>query len=155
MGHQPFRIRPNVGAEHMKTYALAAPLATHTRAASCAEVDCPPHQHGWACTVIAGSDDETALLKAAAGAVDGHRRHYVRQAEAGGFVRFVFPSGQACLRVSTHRVPLERDAIYLVKGGDWRGNPRRTPTRRHARAEHWVEDFGEHQQGIADAVERG
>jgi hypothetical protein len=148
MGQQPFRLTPALGAEHMKTYALAAPLATHTRPATCAEVDCEAYLNGWITRLPWGSPMVEALKASG--------RRYAEVTGMGAAEReFLFNAGQPCFRASTHRVPLERDAIYLVKGGDWRGNPRGTPLRRHARAEHWVEDFGEHQLGVAAIVEKG
>jgi hypothetical protein len=42
----------------------------------------------------------------------------------------------------------------VVRGGDWRGNP--TGYRRqHVNGEDWRDDFGEHQQNVADRIERG
>lgn len=149
-----FRPDPRLPVHAVKTYAIVQPLATHWRPATCAEVDCQPHQFGWATTVIAESEDETTLLRAAAGAVDGHRRHYVKQAEPAGFVRYVFSPGQACFAAGRHQVPVGREPIHVVRGGDWRGNPRRE-LRRHVRGADWVEDFAEHQDRIATAIERG
>jgi hypothetical protein len=148
---QPFA---NVSPRLVKTYELRASLSTHWRLATCAEIDCQPHQHGWATTVTADSDDETTLLRTAAGTLDGHRRRFVKQPEAGGFVRYVFPSGQPCFEATAHRVPLEREPIYVVRGGDsWRriGDF----GRRHVRAVDWVDDFATHQSGVADRAARG
>lgn len=150
-----FRIEPAIGAEHMKTYQIVAPVATHWRAATCAEVECEHSQRGWATTVLPGSDDEATLRRAADGGIDGHRRWFTRETQPDGFVRYIFAPGQPCFRASTHRVPLERDPLFRVKGGDWRGNPRGISTRTHANGADWVDDFGEHQQGIADHINRG
>lgn len=133
------------GGDHLyRTWQVRAPFASHWRVVSCAEVECEPHRYGWACTVITGSDDETDLLRAAAGATDGHRRRYTRQREPAGFVRYVFPAGQACLRASTHRVSLERPYLWVVRDGDWRGNRRGTSPYRHANGNDWVDHFATH-----------
>ncbi len=124
---QPFH---GVPAAAVKTYQLLAPL----------------HLHGWATTVAAGSDDEALIRRAG--------RHFTVEPVEGGFLRFLFPPGQACFKATMHRLPLEREPLYVVRGGDWRGNP--TGYRRqHANGQDWVEDFGEHQQHIADKIERG
>jgi hypothetical protein len=48
-------------------------------------------------------------------------------------------------------VPLERPELYVVRGGDWRGNPR-GEVRRHSGPDSWVNDFAEHQDRIARVV---
>jgi hypothetical protein len=151
---QPFRLEPKLPVTAVKTYALAQPLASHWRRATCAEVACPHHLNGWATTVQEGSIEEATLGRAADGRIDGARRRYTRHPQGGGFVRYLFPPGQACFRAVTHRVPLEREPVYLVKGGDWRGNPR-GEQRIHARGEHWVEDFATHQDALATRLGRG
>jgi hypothetical protein len=45
--------------------------------------------------------------------------------------------------------------VYRVKGGDFRGNPLRTPTRTVNRPELWVEEFAENQDRIKQAIEKG
>jgi hypothetical protein len=154
MGRQPNRITPKMPAHLAKTYQIVAPRSTHTRPATCAEIDCQASLKGWATTVQEGSADEAAILQAAAGQIDGHRRSWRRLAEAGGFVRYVFASGQACFAASKHRISLEREPLHVVRDGDWRGNPsgRR---RQHVRGADWVDDFATHQQNIADRIGRG
>lgn len=141
---QPFRIQPQMQVGAYKTYQIAAPLATHFRAATCEEVGCQPHIHGWATTVMYGSKDEAA--------VRGSGRHFTEERQEGGFVRFVFPPGQPCFAASRHKVPLEREAIFVVRDGDWR---RLGPARRHANAIDWRDDFGEHQERLADRLAQG
>lgn len=146
-----FRITPAIPAHQMKTYEIKSPLSTHTRPATCEEVDCKHQRDGWTTAV----DERTEL---------GQRQaHYIRK-ESGrsfreertpnGWASFTFPAGQRCFASSSHRVPVGRPEIYVVRGGDWRGNPLRE-SMRHTRPEFWVEDFAEHQAGIAKLVERG
>lgn len=141
------RFTPAAGAQHFKTYQLAQPLATHWRAATCAEVDCPHHLHGWK-TILPVNDDRIPLIK------QSGRRYVERRTEA-GLVEFTFEAGQACFQAGEHRAQVGRPELYVVRDGDWRGNPRGTPARTHTRPELWVEDFSEHQDRIATAIERG
>ena len=70
-----------------------------------------------------------------------------------GLTEFTFEAGQTCF--VEHRVPLEREPLYVVRDGDWRGNPRGTAPRIHTRPDDWVDDFAEHQQRLADRFEQG
>lgn len=141
------RIEPRLPAAAMKTYAITSPIATHYRPATCAEVDCQPHQLGWHTTVPAESQDEALIRRAG--------RHFTEERVGQGFIKFSFPPGQACFRASTHKVSLQRPENFLVLGGDWRGNPRGIEPVRHTRPEFWVEDFGGHQQKLADRFQQG
>lgn len=151
-GHQPFRLEPALPAEHMRTYEIRAPIKTHFRPATCAEIQCPGHVNGW-CSLI----DETAEL--------GQRQaHYIRKVSGRRFTErslpnnlteFTFEAGQSCFRSGEHQTSLERPPIYIIRDGDWRGNPRATDPRVHRRADDWVDDFANHQQGIADKQQEG
>lgn len=146
---QPTRITPNLPVQAYKTYGIARPAETHWRPAGCADVDCAPHTNGWVTEV-----DETSTL----GQMQAHYiraqsgRRFVETRTPEGFTRFEFDAGQTCF--TQHVAPVEREPIYLVRGGDWRGNPLRE-NRIHTRPEHWVEDFAEHQGRIARAMEAG
>mgnify|MGYP000638999018 CR=1 FL=1 len=138
------------GAENFKTYQILVPKSTHYRDASCAEVDCPNYTKGWR-TII---DDKTPLGQGQA--------HYIRKNSGRkfneykseqGLTVFEFEPGQTCF--DRHSLRLDKQELYFVKGGDSRGNPRGVSPIRHKRPEDWVEDFSEHQQTIADAIERG
>ncbi|HEV8653261.1 MAG TPA: hypothetical protein VG276_28680 [Actinomycetes bacterium] len=133
----------------MKTYQVVAPLASHWRPASCAEVDCPHFLSGWRTVLDTASQGE--LVKAV---MESGRKPSAVLRE-GSTITFVFEPGTPCFKASQHRVPLEREPLYLVRGGDWRGNPRGTPLRRHVRPDDWVDDFATHQQDLADRLERG
>lgn len=133
----------------MKTYKVLAPAETHWRPASCAEVACAHHLHGWETRV----DETTMLGQSQAYFIRHDTRKYTERHEPGGFTVFVFEAGQRCF--TPHQVRLAVQAHYLVTGGDWRGNPTGTPVRVHARPEDWVEDFAEHQQQLAERLKRG
>lgn len=146
----PFHLEPAAPAAAYKTYALVRPQGTHVKTASCVDVDCPQYWHGWVTEV-----DETSTL----GQMQAHyirsesRRLFVEERTREGFTRFTFEAGQVCF--AEHQVAVERDPVFIVRGGDWRGDPLGEPARRHTSAQDWVEDFAEHQQMIADARERG
>ncbi|WP_225840314.1 hypothetical protein [Streptomyces sp. NK08204] len=66
-----------------------------------------------------------------------------------GLTVFRFESGQRCF--AEHYT---RPEIYLVRDGDWRGNP--TGRRRqHTRPADWVEDMAENQGRLIELQERG
>jgi hypothetical protein len=147
---QPFRIDPQLPAAAMKTYQIVAPLSTHWRPATCGEVNCPNYLNGWK-TVV---DETTELGRAQA--------HYIRSESKrkftvafleGGLTRFIFEAGQRCF--AEHQARLDRPELYVVRDGDWRGNPRGTEPRRHARPADWVDDFANHQQRIAEQIQKG
>jgi hypothetical protein len=147
----PFRLEPGLPAAAMKTYAIEAPPCNFRRA-TCIEVECSAMAGGWVTRV----DESTELGQGQA--------HYIR-AESGrlftedrdpaGLTVFTFPAGQPCFRQASHRVPLDRPELWLVKEGDWRGNPRGIPVYRHTRPEFWVEDLHEHTDELITLHERG
>lgn len=142
----PNRVAPQMPAESMKSYLIASPRDTHTRAARCVEVDCDIQKSGWETFI----DEGTAL---------GQRQGYYIRKVAGrqfseapnenGITVFTFAAGSECF--TEHRVSIDRPEIFAVRGGDWRGNPRGEPARIHDRPEDWVEDFAEHQDALTRA----
>lgn len=163
-GRRVNRATPQLPAHLTKTYSVWSPIETHYRQATCAEVECAAWRGGWR-TVV---DEQTPLgarqaayirqtgvtdhlVASAAVALQGARR-YTEHME-GPLTVFVFPAGTRCF--TPHHVPSGRPELYVVRDGDWRGNPRRTPPRRHTRPEHWVEDFAEHQGRLSAAIEKG
>ena len=129
----------------MQTYSVVAPLATHWRDATCEEAGCQAFKHGWR-TVVPSASPLASEVRALEG-----RYHFVETHEDGQAV-FTFPPGQACFRSSQHRVPLERDPLFLVRSGDWRGYG---PARVHLRPGDWVDDFQESLDRVRDRQERG
>lgn len=145
-----FRITPRMPPQAYKTFQVLAPTATHFRDVACEHVNCIAQAHGWKTAV----DERTELGAAQA--------HYIRTASGRKFTEdrtpegltvFDFEAGQQCF--AQHKERLEVPAIYLVRGGDWRGNPLGIEARQHTRPEWWVEEFGEHQQKLADEIEKG
>lgn len=141
------RIQPAMPAAAYKTYQIAAPLGTHFRPATCAEVDCPDYLHGWRVRV---ENLTPELLHTARNCGRRYREVQVAQGETW----LSFEAGQSCFRAGEHRKRLERPELFIVRGGDHRGNPL-GQSREHTRPEDWVEDFAEHQQGLADTQQKG
>lgn len=141
-------IRPDpiIPVQGMQTYEIVSPIQTHTRPASCAEVDCPNRANGWATAV----DVSTELGGRQANYIRLHAGRAFTVTQTGDVVRFEFPPGQECF--AEHRVPLGRPELFLKRGGDWRA---RTFDPITMRSVDWVDDFATHQQSIADRQQRG
>lgn len=146
---QPNRITPNMSVDAYKTYRISSPLATHWRPGTCAEAECAHHLDGWQSTI----DEATVLGQ--------QQAHYIRRQSgrgfteerlAGGLTCFTFPAGQTCF-ASPHQVPVGRPELYVVRDGDWRGNP--TGRSQTLRPQDWIDDFGEHQNRLADQMKKG
>ena len=167
-----FRIAPKMPPSAYKTYALSLPPQTHYRVATCQEVTatcnailkgsvrlgtaeycgeehCGQYAHGWLTTI----DVSTELGQRQANYIRLHsgRSFTVFNAD-GPIVQFKFDSHQKCF--AEHQLSLEREPLYIVRGGDWRGNPRRE-LRQHTKAAYWIEDFANHQQKLVTEIEKG
>lgn len=140
------RAAPALGAHDMKTYQVAQPLATHFRAATCAEVECPNWLNGWRVRVEGLAPQ---LLHAATHSGRRHTRVDVAEGESW----LVFEAGQPCFAASTHRTLVGRPQRFFERGGDWRGNPR--AERRELNPADWQDSFANHQDRIATVIERG
>lgn len=145
-----FRPDAQLPAHLMKSYELRAPVTTHRRVATCREVECLAYANGW----VSRLDPNTTQGQAQLRYIRLHSGRTFNDVTPPGapIVELMFPAGQECF--AQHTVPLEREPILIVRDGDWRGNPSRRE-RAHMRIEDWVDDFATHQQGIADAIERG
>ncbi len=144
------RVTPAMPAGAYKTYTIAAPLATHWVAATCEQAGCRAWQVGWR-TIV---DEATDLGAAQAAYIRGDRSRGHTEHRDGPLTVFAFPAGQRCFRAADHRRRLDRPERYVVRGGDWRGNPDgRAYT--HSGPDAWVDDFATHQQHITDKLGRG
>lgn len=142
------RVTPLMAPQAYKTYAVVQPLATHWRPATCAEVDCPHYLNGWRVNNEALTPD---LRHAVATSGRKYRLEVISATESW----LIFPAGQACFAASQHRIQIGRPPLYVVRDGDWRGNPRGTKARVHVSPDNWLDDFATHQQAIADEIEKG
>jgi hypothetical protein len=143
-----FRLDPKLPAAAFTSYRVLAPLATHWRPATCAEVSCEHFLHGWR-TIVPADSPQAEYIR------HDRERSHTEARQPGGLAEFTFGPGQRCFASSTHRIRVERDERFFRLGGDHRGNPLGTRPYEHTRAEHWQEDFAEHQDGLATAFERG
>lgn len=143
---QPFRANnPQVPVRAYQTYSIVSPT-DRTVVAACEQVGCAAWRNGWESTI----DETTDLGKRQAAYIRREsKRTFREQRTAAGLTVFRFEPGQRCF--AEHRT---RPEIYAVRDGDYRGNPTGR-ARRHQRPQDWVEDFGEHQQRIADQREKG
>jgi hypothetical protein len=142
------RLSPAGQPADYKTYAIASPIETHTRAATCQEVECLAYQNGW----ITEIDVSTTLGQNQAAYIQHRSGRSYSVEQNGSQVKLTFPAGQECFH--PHRVALDRPAIFVVRDGDWRGNPRGTsPVIRTP--DDWVDDFANHQISVANQIERG
>lgn len=127
-----------------KTYEIMSPLPTHFRPATCREIECAGYVNGWKTTVLPGTPEHAQVL-----ALKGRYSFTGPVRNADGTETFDFSAGQQCFRRSQHRIPVGREPLYVVRD-------KHADTRvRQYRTEDWVDDFANHQQGIADRVKRG
>lgn len=141
------RIQPQGRVQDYKTYQIVSPLSTHWRVATCAEVDCPHYLNGWRVRVEGLPADMLHTAR-----TSGRKFAELHVSENENWL--VFEAGQPCFRAQLHRKLLDKQEIFVVRDGDWRGNPTGN-VRRHTRPEHWVEDFDEHQDRLARQAQQG
>jgi hypothetical protein len=152
MGQQVNWPTPGVPVQAVKTYEISAPIQTHYRRATCEESGCLAYRHGFASVI----DISTPIGQRRADYIRKRSGRVFTAEQTGSVITFTFEKGQTCFRSDDehHVVPLDRPALFIVRDGDFRGNP--TGRRYvHDRPEHWVENFAEHQQKLADAHNRG
>ncbi len=144
------RLDSRMPVNAMQTFQVVAPISTHTRKATCEEVECEQYARGWRMKLDLQSDlgqKQAYYIKHHSG------RSYKVIGQQDGLVELEFKGGQPCFQ--EHRVRIDRPEIYRVKGGDYRGNPLRTPVRTHKKPEYWVEEFAENQDRLKTQIERG
>lgn len=141
------RIEPQGRVQDYKTFQVMSPLSTHWRPATCKEIDCPDYLGGWRVRIDALPPD---MLHAAK--TTGRKYTELHVSEHENY--FVFEAGQPCFRESQHRRLLDKQEIFIARDGDFRGNPTGN-IRKHTNPEFWVEEFSEHQDKVAQQVERG
>lgn len=138
-------VPPKMSAERYRTFAIRSPRDT-TVVAACKDVGCVKWAHGWE-TVL--DERVPAHAEAAAWIRLQSGRTFTETRDQAGLTVFRFGAFQRCF--DDHRTRPER---YLVRGGDYRGNPRREQ-RVHAGPADWVEDMAGHLDGLRTAIERG
>jgi len=146
---RPWETPDYPGPQHFQSYRIVAPLSSHRRRATCAEVECEKRKRGFRAqfdvSTIAGRNNAHRVE-----ALKGSRM-FSRHVE-GPLVTYTFPAGQNCLDV--HTVPLEREPFYVVQGGDHRGNPRGIAPQRLSEA-NFIDHFRNNQAQVQQRIERG
>ena len=143
-------MQPAMAPHNYMTWAIASPESTHWRPATCEEFDCQWHREGWVTLV----DTTTPQGQMQA---DWIRRESGRRFRAeplpAGQVRFTFEAGQTCFGHRTHKIRVDREEVFLRLGGHYQA--RHTDRLVHSGATPWRDEFGEHQEKLAAAIERG
>jgi len=134
------RLEPALPNQAMKTYGIAATQPGHWRTVSCAQTDCAVSASGWRTSV----DEATPLGLRQAAYIRHRAGRAFQELREGTLTVFVFPPGEECF--TEHRIRGDRPALYLVRGGDWRGIIGQ-PTI-YDRPDQWVDDFATHQDRI-------
>lgn len=147
---ESMRMQPQLPVEAMKTYQVLAPRSTHFVPAPCSAANCPHYLNGWRTPI----DESTDLGKQQAYYIRNQsgRRYTEDRNMLPGVTIFTFEAGQSCFR--QHERRLDKPEIFLVKGGDWRGNPTGMK-REHVNADDWVDDFANHQDKLATRLNQG
>lgn len=140
------RLPPAMRIEAYKTYNIAAPLETHWTAATCEQVDCPQYLNGWAIQLEILTPQDQYMVRTAG-------RKFVEHSVGPGQTWLVFEPGQPCFRAGTHMRKLERDDVYGIRAGDWRGDPTRRGLQQVS-TQTWLDDSGENQQNLHDLIEK-
>lgn len=140
-------VQPLMGPASYKTYQVKMPLSTHWVTATCDEVDCAHYRGGWRVRVEGLTPELIHTIKTSG-------RSYQKMTVSEGETWLIFSAGQPCFRASTHKVPAERPGLYIVRGGDFRGNPR-GDRRVHKNGQEWAEDFSEHLDKIQNEIKKG
>ena len=115
MGRPLNRVTPVGPIQAYKTYSVRAPQSTHWRPATCEEVDCEAFLHGWVTALKTHQEDLIDQVKRSG-------RAWSSLAADPFTTTFVFPPGTKCFAARSHRIQV-RPEIYVVRAGDWRGNP--------------------------------
>lgn len=139
-----FRLDPVMPVHSYKTYQFSQRPDVLIKVA-CEQIGCPAWANGWETTV----DEATDHGRTAAHYIRTQAGRTFRESRtAAGLTVFRFDSRQRCF--AEHKSQPETFGVW---GGDWRQNL--GTIRRHSRGIDWVEDFAEHQDRIAEQIERG
>lgn len=154
--------QPRLPARFTQTYTMLAPLDTHRRPATCAEVACPNlsqarceaagcarFELGWTTLLHANQTYQLHLARTSG------RRFLEKPADDGGVIEFRFASGQQCFESPhwaadvgpcqvKHTVSLERPARFQMRGAR---------SIEFSRPELWAEHWAEHADKVR--TERG
>jgi hypothetical protein len=140
--HQVFRLEPNMPASAYTTYGVVSPKSTHTRVATCQEVECANHARGWQTQI----DTSTELGQRQALYISTQCGRKFTTEQMGVMRIFTFHAGQKCF--AEHHVSLDRPPLFTVKRGDWRINS----TARVVGGQQWLDEFATNQENLSKKV---
>lgn len=147
-GMTGMRVAPKMVPTAYRSFEVHAPAETHYRSVSCREMECQHHLAGWTSKVDVTT--EQGRRQASAVRASGRRYTHIRD---GAIVTFWFAPGQSCFQ-APHKVPTGRPEIYVVRDGDWRGNPTGRVDR-NIRSSEFVERMAENLGALTDGIQRG
>lgn len=137
-------VQPQMPPGAYQTYQLFQGRDTTMRAA-CQQVGCQAWLHGWD-TILDETNADQKIMADYIRHTSG--RTFKETRTDTGLTVFRFEPYQRCF--AEHRT---RPVRHTVWRGDFREN--QGGLRVHTRGEDWVEDFAEHQQNVADRIEKG
>lgn len=142
---EPFRLPPQGPVGAYQTFSVRSRPDKAVRTV-CERVGCPAWREGWESVI----DESTDLGRAQGEYIRLQSgRTFREQRTEAGLTVFRFESGQRCF--AEHQTIPE---LYLVRDGDYRGNPTGR-TRTHTRPADWVEHMQEEFGKFTDDRERG
>jgi hypothetical protein len=148
-GRPGMRVKPKMAPGAYRSFEVRSPLATHFRDASCKEARCEHYLNGW----VSEIDVSTQQGKVWAAAIKRSGRAYtVDRSGPGPVITFRFEAGQRCF-AAPHKVPVGRPELFVVRDGDWRGNPSGNSAR--VRPPEFVERMAENLDALDSALRRG
>lgn len=145
------RVQPGMPAQNYKTYGMVMPLKTHFRKVSCAEYECDQYRMGFD-TVV---DISTEIGRKQYDFITHDKtRSYKATKEGTALVRFHFSPGTKPFAGPKHDhfTRVDRPPLFVVRGGDWRGNPRGVEPMLHKDGLNWADDFANHQDKLVRAM---
>jgi len=128
----------NSAVDLTRRYRISAPLDTHFRQATCAEVDCPQYLMGWKLRYDTLSEKDKHLVT--------HCGRSFRITDGGAFIEF--EAGQTCFAYRRHRTRIDKPEHFLVREG-------RGAVLMHASADDWTDDLHTHTDKVSEQKQRG
>jgi hypothetical protein len=145
------RNAPLMRPQAYKTYGVSMPLSTHWRKATCEEAGCTSYLEGFVTTLDLSTPTGAKLADIIRH--DKTRKHSMQQVSA-TMAKFVFPPGTECFRSFQHKVPVGRPSRFIVRGGNFLGNPD-GHKRVFKNGEEWTDDFSGHLDRLNNQRNRG
>lgn len=128
----------NSAVDLTRRYRINAPLDTHFRQATCAEVDCPQYLMGWKLRYDTLSEQNKHLVT--------HCGRSFRITDGGSWIEF--EAGQQCFAYSKHLTRIDKPENFLVREG-------RGAALVHASADDWIDDLHTHTDQVSEQKQRG